>query len=238
MDKIIVEWCVAPSQLYDLLCGVEDQDFEILSSFWNTNGYEFSAPVISVKHPLRVRFSVDNDVAPAHTILQTVSMDGSSSQEEGSKDDSFLTTKSCPPRHSPFRNRQLRRRRDYTSGSSIQMPQQRHVIESPPTKKLEQSALIQATRDGVIHKYQLQQTLRCGQCYQVHSRDLADDTIPIMSQTCCHSICRGCVLSRAKRKATIGINGVSCPLCQASNAFGEELHINHSLINVIALLDS
>eukprot|EP00934_Nitzschia_sp_Nitz4_P004249 Nitzschia sp. Nitz4//scaffold14_size191712//115389//116134//NITZ4_001733-RA/size191712-exonerate_est2genome-gene-0.137-mRNA-1//1//CDS//3329536957//4239//frame0 len=85
MDKIVIEWCRAPDSLYNQLCGEEDQDLEVLSSFWNTNGYDFGAPVISSKKSLRVRFSVDEEHASqVPAILPSVSMDGSSSQDEDS----------------------------------------------------------------------------------------------------------------------------------------------------------
>lgn len=91
-----------------------------------------------------------------------------------------------------------------------------------------------------IHRYQLQQVLRCAGCYQVFSRNPDVLRIPVMSQACGHTLCRGCVVRQADEDYALTQsyqNTISCPLCQSPNAFSPELHINHSLCSVIALLD-
>ena len=56
LDKMHIEWCRLPETMHKEICGDEDQDFEILTTFWNSKGYALSAPVISSREALRVRF--------------------------------------------------------------------------------------------------------------------------------------------------------------------------------------
>jgi len=56
---------------------------------------------------------------------------------------------------------------------------------------------------GTVHKFQLQQTLRCGYCRSVFKSNPSSIYAPIASQSCGHSICRNCChkrLSSARRR--------------------------------------
>ena len=57
--------------------------------------------------------------------------------------------------------------------------------------------------NGTIHKFQLQQTMRCGYCLKVFKSDQSTLNTPIASQSCGHSICRNCCHERlsTSRKA-------------------------------------
>jgi hypothetical protein len=57
--------------------------------------------------------------------------------------------------------------------------------------------------NGTIHKFQLQQTMRCGYCLKVFKSDQSSLNTPIASQSCGHSICRNCCHERlsTSRKA-------------------------------------
>lgn len=229
-DRIVVEWCRAPDAVYRRLgrMGDADQDFEILSSFWNTKGYEFGAPVISAKQPLGVHFrkelSMPTFIAnkQAHMdLVPIISAETSSVQEDPSIcGDSLMLSVST------------------WDGESQKLPAvQRRLSREPP----QYSGPISPTKGPVIHKYQLQQTLRCSGCYQLFNRDPDQFTIPVMSQACGHTVCRGCVVRKADEDYEFAKeyqSTVSCPLCLVSHAFSQELHINHSLCAVIALVDS
>ena len=228
-EKIVVEWCRAPEKVYrqlELMVD-SDQDHDILSSFWSTKGYEFSAPVRSAKQPLDVHFVLRSpDIsskqgganANDYLITPTISMDESNHGDPDFVcDDSLILSVSTWDGESHSLAHQKRRGQGSThlSGS---------VSSKTPS----------------IHKYQLQQTLRCRGCYQVFSRDPNEFAIPVMSQSCGHTICRGCVVRKADQDyefAKMYHSTVSCPLCNASDAFSQELHINHSLCSVIALID-
>eukprot|EP00536_Pseudo-nitzschia_multiseries_P002903 jgi/Psemu1/284051/fgenesh1_pg.41_\ len=56
---------------------------------------------------------------------------------------------------------------------------------------------------GTVHKFQLQQTLRCPQCNKVFKSNPSGIAAPISSTACGHSICRNCChrqLSKAARR--------------------------------------
>jgi hypothetical protein len=229
-ERIVVEWCRAPEKVYRQLGLMvdSDQDYDILSSFWNTKGYEFAAPVISAKQPLEVHFGLRNpelsnkqgvEQGIGNLIIPTVSMEDSSVQGDPSItcDDSMILSVST------------------WDGESHNLSQHKRRSHGP-----NQLAGSTASKIPSIHKFQLQQTLRCKGCYQVFSRDPNQFTIPVMSQSCGHTICRGCVVRKADQDYEFAEeyqSTVSCPLCHASNAFSQELHINHSLCSVIALID-
>ncbi len=217
--------------------GDSDQDFEILSSFWSTKGYEFSTPVVSARQPLRVRYSTGQSAESSslynstHSnnsgeILPTVSLDTSTTQADPSFlcDDSLMSSVSTVDEE--YRNLSSTHDR---KGDVPNKKAKYGTTRAPPIPK------------SNIHKFQLQQTLRCNGCYELFSRDPDSFSIPVMSQACGHSICRGCVVRRADEDFTITQtyqDTICCPLCQIPNAFSQELHINDSLCTVIALLDS
>ncbi|VEU34897.1 unnamed protein product [Pseudo-nitzschia multistriata] len=51
-------------------------------------------------------------------------------------------------------------------------------------------------KQGTVHKYQLQQTLRCGYCTRVFRSNPSSPNAPIASQACGHSVCRNCCQAR------------------------------------------
>lgn len=239
-DKIVVEWCRAPEAVFRRLglTGDSDQDYEILSSFWNTKGYEFSTPVLSARQPLGVRYSmgrspdssIDYSISNPNSdsvILPTVSLDTSTTQADPSflcDDSLMLSVSTAEEDWREFSAAQGR-------GGDVRMTRPNSNQTTSRTKPIPKST---------IHKFQLQQTLRCNGCYQVFSRDPDSFTIPVMSQACGHTICRGCVVRKADEDFAFAQSYQStiwCPLCQAPDAFSQELHINQSLCAVIALLD-
>ena len=253
MDKIVVEWCRAPEAVYRKLVGDDSQDFEMLSSFWNTKGYEFSTPVVSARQPIRVRFSTSASPkletaknSRNAMVLPSVSIDESTDQPADPSitcDDSLMLSISTrgeddsrydtPPR---VRLQEDRRRHFPKRPSHLNIQE---TAPAPPASPAPIDAA--SSSKNTIHKFQLQQTLRCGGCYEVYSRDPDELTIPVMSQACGHSICRGCVVRNADEHYAFTQtyqNTVSCPLCHVPHAFSLELHINHSLCAVIALIDT
>ena len=58
-------------------------------------------------------------------------------------------------------------------------------------------------KGGAVHKFQLQQTMRCGFCMKVFKSSPSSLNTPIASQACGHSICRNCCHQRlsSSRKA-------------------------------------
>jgi RING-type zinc-finger len=226
-EQIVVEWCRAPEIVFKQLGLMvdSDQDHDILSSFWSTRGHQFSTRVTSEKQHLEVHFDLHKPVVSNKEwyarvldfeIPPTVSMEASSENDDPSLecDDSLMLSVSTWDGES---HHQKRRNHGPT-----------HPTEAAPSK------------NPSIHKFQLQQTLRCRGCYQVFSRDPDHYTIPVMSQSCGHTICRGCVLRQADQDYDFAKeyqHTVSCPLCHATQAFSQQLHINHSLCSVIALID-
>jgi len=227
-----------------------DQEYEILSSFWNTKGYEFSTPVMTARQPLSVHysrgptqglFSVEfthhpTDMDLPHTegmILPTVSLDTSTTQADPSFlcDDSLIMSVEDGQDYSAARD---------SRGNFITKSKQHSNSNSPLRTSSSSTSSPTTTPKNTIHKYQLQQTLRCNGCYQVFSRDPDSFAIPVMSQACGHSICRGCVVRKADEDFAFTqtyADAICCPICQIPDAFSQELHINHSLCAVIALID-
>lgn len=222
MDKIHIEWCKLPDTIHKEICGEEDQDFEILTTFWNSNGYALSAPVISSREALRVRFSDEEVLSTAEPTSSTISMDGSSSND------------GCI---SPSGPQEVSIESEEFGHYEVEVQAMTHFEEERPTTK---SNPINSSSQN-IKRSSLEESLQCGCCHQLFSRDPLDPRIPILSRACGHSVCRSCVTIRMKN---VGIypsagmpQGVECPLCNAPSAFGQVFDINHSLCAVIGLLD-
>lgn len=255
-DKIVVEWCRAPEAVYRRLMGDDsEKDFEILSTFWNTKGYEFSTPVVTARQPMLVRFSmsappssaIDKQViSNSGMVLPAVSLDESTDHQPDPSitcDDSLMLSMSTWDEDSAVRFHEDRggifpKRPSHISSHKSITNQARALVPASPHPMTPDAA---SSSKSTIHKFQLQQTLRCGGCYEVFSRDPEQLTIPVMSQACGHTICRGCVVRKADEHFSFTQtyqNTVSCPLCNVPHAFSLELHINHSLCAVIALIDT
>jgi len=240
-ETIVIEWCRAPEKVYsqlELLVN-SDQDHDILSSFWNTKGYEFSSPAKSARQPLGVHFrlqrpqifttsrnphSVENIVTPVSSV------DVSSVHEDPdfACDDSMILSVSTWDAESSILAQQ-------------QQQQQRPYSGYDNTSTYLSGSVSSSNKNSTIQKFQLLQTLRCRGCCQVFSRDPNQFGIPVMSQSCGHTICRGCVIRKADQDYEFAKEyqrTVSCPLCHVADAFSQQLHINHSLCSVIALIDS
>jgi hypothetical protein len=249
MDKIVVEWCRAPEAVFRKLVGDDSQDFEMLSSFWNTKGYEFSTPVVSARQPILVRFSTS---APPKSetaknsnamVLPSVSIDESTDQPDPSItcDDSLMLSVSTREDDSRHETPGVRWQEDRRGNFPKRPSRHLNIQETAPAPASPAPIDAASSSKNAIHKFQLLQTLRCGGCYEVFSRDPDELTIPVMSQACGHSICRGCVVRNADEHYAFTQtyqNTVSCPLCNVPHAFSLELHINHSLCAVIALIDT
>lgn len=269
-DKILIEWCRAPDAVYHRLHGDPDQDFEILASFWSTKGYEFSTPVKSARQPLNVRYTLHNFPplssgspknsypnpplsAPRHhsprksfnrKIVPTVSTDASTTYADPtiSCDDSLMLSVSTWD--DDYRGQDY----DGTEGSFPKRSKHSdlsqtlsHTESEGPSSSASVLSPTLSKGKVSIHRFQLQQVLRCNGCYQVFSRDPDALTIPAMSQACGHTLCRGCVVRKADEDYSLTgtyQRTVACPMCHAPDAFTPELHINHSLCAVIALLES
>jgi len=275
-DKIVVEWCRAPDAVYRRLQGDSDQDYELLSSFWNTKGYEFSTPIKGARQPLNVRYSVHNfpplsSSSPSSTsypnsthsnltyssprkmsanpmIAPAVSVDASTTQADLSisYDDSLMLSVSTWDddyrETSGVASRQSTEDDGAARGS---FPKRPRPSSSLPTTNSSGPTLPSAVDAPVtkvsVHRYQLQQVLRCSGCYQIFSRNPELAAVPVMSQACGHTLCRGCVVRKADDDyalTQIYQKTIPCPLCHVPHAFSPELHINQSLCAVLALLDS
>jgi hypothetical protein len=141
---------------------------------------------------------------------------------------------------------------------------ERYILEQQLEEAEEKQSLACSNGGGgSVHKFQLQQTMRCGHCLKLFKSDPSSLLAPISSQTCGHSICRNCCYRRTGRRGNrnqrhpkqsltsdllVCVGDIqsmssfeddSCPICYAPSAFGgSKLHVNQSLCLVLKLLDS
>ena len=79
---------------------------------------------------------------------------------------------------------------------------ERYIIEGQLKEVRERNKVEEEERSkdintvGMIHKYQLQQTMRCGSCNKVFKSDPSSSHAPIISLSCGHSVCRSCCHKR------------------------------------------
>jgi len=79
---------------------------------------------------------------------------------------------------------------------------ERYIVEGQlkeAREKEERSSLSRCNGrldDGIVHKFQLQQMMRCGYCLKVFKSALSSLNAPIASNACGHSICRNCCHER------------------------------------------
>jgi hypothetical protein len=216
-DKFTIEWCEAPDGLFGQLCGDENQDHEILSSFWN-HQHTTEYPIPHQHQPLRVRFSVNDKPTDLHpSIAPCVSMD-TSHESEGPKSKEGALLKEV----------------DNIRRQCEELKVERLILENELEEGRQEKR--ESRGAGALHKFRLQQTLRCGRCYQMYSKSPQSPAAPIVSQACGHTVCRSCV-NRGNGMFHCDGRGAACPFCHVPNAFDEELHVNHSLCAVISLLD-
>jgi MSP (Major sperm protein) domain len=256
-DTLLIDWCAVPTDFCNQLAEDDDQDLEILLSYWNSchkdEGWSCE------KSSLRVRVSVDDKcktgtsrhvsaspyraiVSGSHDVVPHFAPYGSSTSTSPSEmDDSYKMLQA------EIEN--LRRKCE-------EMTAERYILEQQLEDARERES--HNCGGGAIHKFQLQQTMRCGCCLKVFRSDANSVMAPIASQSCGHSICRNCCFrgsSRYRRRPkhslssdllmcvgdmhSLSLDDGSCPICQAPAAFcGPKLNVNHSLCLVLKLLDS
>jgi hypothetical protein len=87
-------------------------------------------------------------------------------------------------------------------------------------------------------------SIECGCCLTAEfSPDVESDDAPIMSQSCDHSACRGCVrkmyLQLVEKHGTTR-KWVACPICRKSKAFPgdeEKQNVNRALCEALQIID-
>ena len=87
-------------------------------------------------------------------------------------------------------------------------------------------------------------SMECGSCLTVEfSPDVKSDDAPIMSQSCGHSACRGCVrqmyLQLVEKHGTAR-KWVACPICRKPKAFHgdeEKQNVNRALCEALQIID-
>lgn len=249
-DTLSIEWCGAPSDFCNQLTADHEQDMETLLSYWNScmknEGWTCEQCY------LRVRVSVDDDnrrryerisepVSPNHSFdTRNDEISSPSSDAVSHKYNEMLEALQAEVEN-------LRRKCE-------EMTAERYILEQQLEEVRERNSL---GCGGAIHKFQLQQTMRCGNCLKVFRSDPNSLLAPIASQSCGHSICRNCCYQRSSRYKrhtrhslssdllmcvgdlqSLALEDYSCPICQAPSAFeGSKLNVNHSLCLVLHLLD-
>lgn len=260
-DSLLIEWCGVPSDFCSQLTGDHDADLETLSSYWNTcrqnDGWT------SEEAFLRVRVSVDGRDQSSAAQKAMIQSPGIS-----------IPTRSDGSDGTPSRQQRLMREGQDGTVAVVDAKQSetemlllsevdnlRRKCEELTAERLIMEKLLEEAREresparsGAIHKFQLQQTMRCGGCLEVFKSDPSSLRAPILSRSCGHSICRNCCYrtARAKRHSLSSdllmcVGDIiqvrhegddACPICKAANAFGSDrLHVNQSLCLVLKLLD-
>ncbi|KAG7357117.1 MSP major sperm protein domain containing protein [Nitzschia inconspicua] len=253
-DTLLIEWCGVPSDFCNQLTNDHDQDIETLMSYWNS--CHKNEGWCCEQSYLRVRVSVDDkDQHYQHCIpKQTLCRPGTNSESE------------MPPHNISLRNSSSSEMDETYNILKLEIENLRRKCEEMTAERylLEQQLEDVRERDcpsrgGAIHKFQLQQTMRCGHCLKVFRSDAKSLRAPIASQSCGHSICRNCCFGRSsstqRRRSkhtlssdllmcvgdlqNLSFEDDSCPICQAPSAFGgSTLHVNESLCLVLKLLDN
>lgn len=257
-DSLMVEWCGVPTDFCNQLTDDHDTDLETLSSYWNT--CRKNEGWASEQSILRVRVSVnDKDQSSAHRgRIQRLGHDAPTMSGDNGATSSPLRN----VQHDGHRGivaygsmlseteQLLQAELENLRGRCEELTAERLIMEQQLEEARER---ISPPRSGAIHKFQLQQTMRCGACLQVFKSDPSSLRAPIASRACGHSICRNCCYRRARAQRhslssdllmCVGDMGDanhghdSCPICDAPNAFGNDrLHVNQSLSLVLKLLD-
>jgi hypothetical protein len=256
-DTILIDWCAVPTDFCNQIAEDHDEDLEILLSYWNScdNDEGWSCE----KSYLRVRVSVDErdkegisrhlSASPRRAIVSGTHDNVPHFTQHGS-------TWSTSPSEMDDHHKMLQAEIENLRRKCEEMTAERYILEQQLEDAREREN--PNCRGGAIHKFQLQQTMRCGRCLKVFRSDASSGMAPIASQSCGHSICRNCCfhrLSRYRRKPkhslssdllmcvgdmqSMSLDDDSCPICHAPAAFGgHKLHVNHSLCLVLKLLDS
>jgi hypothetical protein len=252
-DTVLIEWCGVPSDFCSQLSGDHDQDFETLWSYWNI--CQKNEGWASEQSCLRVRISVDSkDWHHCQAISRPASSGSHHSRCEIPPRNAIsmdATAETMQFLEAEIEN--LRRKCEELTAERYIVEQQleeaREKLESSPPRG----------GGGAVHKFQLQQTMRCGYCLKVFRSDHSSLLAPISSQSCGHSICRNCCFRRSSSKRgrsekhTLSSDLLmcvgdmhsmsvdddsSCPICHAPSAFGSgKLNVNQSLCLVLRLLE-
>jgi hypothetical protein len=255
-DTLLIDWCAVPTDFCNQLAENHDQDLEILLSYWNScrkdEGWSCE------KSYLRVRVSVDDrnkQVASPHVSASPVRAIVSETYENVPHSTPFGSAWSTSPFEMDDSYKMLQAEIENLRRKCEEMTAERYILE----QQLEDARERESPNcgGGAIHKFQLQQTMRCGRCLKVFRSDANSVMAPIASQSCGHSICRNCCFGRSSRyrrrpkhslssdllmcvgdMQSFSFEDDSCPICHAPAAFaGPKLHVNHSLCLVLKLLD-
>jgi MSP (Major sperm protein) domain len=259
-DTLSIEWCGVPTHFCNQLTDDHDQDLETLLSYWNSchknEGWACEQSY------LRVRVSVDDNDShhrqgiPEHdTIRPSVAhRPRASLAQKVTLTTSSSSSVSCSSQVDET-HKVLQAEIENLRRKCEEITAERYLLEQQLEDVRERGS---PSRGGAIHKFQLQQTMRCGHCLKVFRSDPNSLMAPIASQSCGHSICRNCCFRRSspKRRSpkhslssdllmcvgdmqSLSFDDDSCPICQAPSAFGNsKLHVNQSLCLVLKLLDS
>lgn len=237
-------------QFCNQLTDDHDQDLETLVSYWNSchNNEGWSCE----QSYLRVRVSVDDKKPLPHVVVN----ESSAARPQKLSLNASASSSSSTSAEVEEAHKKLQAEVENLRRKCEEMTAERYLLE----QQLEDARESQESpsRGGAIHKFQLQQTMRCGHCLKVFRSDANCLRVPIASQSCGHSICRNCCYRRssANRRRpkhslssdllmcvgdmrSLSFDDDSCPVCQSPSAFGgSQLHVNESLCLVLKLLDN